>query len=246
MKILVCRVCNDGRRKGTTRGSALTAPQRCDAAAADGNGCEGAQRRRRRRRRISLGNDCDDRRDDEIAIRQQPADERENRTCNEGGANCRGCESERYRSAEGVAEIAERPTGQKRVDPLHRRHRHGSERNGQQYERDAERPSGRLGRANAPASGGFTAEAESANGDDRRSHDRYADDEFAGIVAADVVERRVRDQVVGDDVDNDVCERRGRRSGGNHEPNEPAEDAAHAPPLLQRRSLLRCRTKSGL
>jgi hypothetical protein len=56
----------------------------------------------------------------------------------------------------------------------------------------------------------------------------------------------VWNQVVGDDVDNDVCERGGRRSGGDHEQDEPAGEGAHESAILQRPGLLRCRTTFGL
>jgi hypothetical protein len=65
--------------------------------------------------------DPDDRGDDTIAMRENPAREGEHRDRDGGSAHQRGAEPEEHRPAECVVEARERGSGQSRVEQFHRR-----------------------------------------------------------------------------------------------------------------------------
>ncbi len=213
--------------KGIGGRSTLAAPQRGESARADRSAGKASRVPRTAIRLRAETGDPDDRGDDTIAMRKNPARQGKNRD-RDGGTACeRRAQPEEHRPAKRVVEARERGAGQSRVEQFHRRnddrreqHRCGGKERGA--------PPTRCGCGRKRSMGRHvTAEPQAVQSDRTGDQRGDRDDQPARVVTGNVVVARVRDKIVGDDVNRTV--RHDGRGGGSsdHQRDQRARNDGH-------------------
>ena len=174
-------------------------------------------------------------RHDGVAMREQPAREREDDGNDRAGAENRRRQAQKQRTAEGRAEVAHRSAVELAVNPLHSGN--GRAARDHRKERVADgiaRAQTCTGEARAISGGDFAAAAQPACRQKQRDEQCQAADEDSRPVR-EVVVAIVRERKVADDVNGGMRQRRPGRSRAKSKRTERSKSDAHARALRRPR-----------